>query len=145
MNAKFRLEKVLEHRERIFELEKNKLAEFESRLRTLTAQLTDMLETEKQKHAEKEEAKISGQMQFVRMYDAYILKLEGHRKTMERMVHDARLVVERQKKKTVQAMNNHKIMLKLKEKHVKDYSAYLDKEEMKMIDELIVSRSGRNE
>ncbi|MGE4497916.1 MAG: flagellar export protein FliJ [Deferribacterales bacterium] len=145
MNAKFRLEKVLEHRERIFELEKNKLAESETKLRTLTVQLNEMLETEKQKHAEKEEAKISGQMQFVRMYDAYILKLEGHRKTMERMVHDARIAVERQKKKTVQAMNNHKIMMKLKEKHVKDYTAYLDKEEMKMIDELIVSRSGRNE
>ncbi|QAR34052.1 hypothetical protein EP073_11750 [Geovibrio thiophilus] len=145
MNAKFKLEKVLEHRERLYELEKNKLRELETKLRTITAQLMEMLETEKQKHAEKEEAKLSGQMQFVRMYDEYILKLEGHRKTMERMAHDARIAVERQKKKTVQAMNNHKIMLKLKEKHVKDYMAYLDKEEMKMIDELIVSRSGRNE
>lgn len=145
MNAKFKLEKVLEHRERVYELEKNKLGEFQNKLKTLTVQLENMFETEKQKNAEKEEAKLKGQLQFVRMYDEYILKLEGHRKTMERMVYDARIVVERQKKKTVQAMNNHKILIKLKEKHVKDYAAYLDKEEMKMIDELIVSRSGRNE
>lgn len=145
MKAKFRLEKVLEHRERIYELDKTKLHDLEQKLNTLTVQLTEMLDNEKQKNLEKEQAKLNGQMQYVRMYDEYILKLESHRKTMERMVNDARLGVERQKKKTVQSMNNHKVMLKLKEKHVKDYSAYLDKEEMKMIDELIVSRSGRHE
>ena len=145
MKAKFKLEKVLEHRERIYELEKVKLRELDVKLQSLQAQLLQMIETEKQKQCEKEQAKICGQMQFVFMYDEYIAKLEGHRKTMERMVYDAKIVFERQKKKTIQAMNNHKIMLKLKEQHIKDYSAYLDKEEMKMIDELVVSRSGRNE
>jgi flagellar FliJ protein len=145
MKAKFRLEKVLEHRERLYELDKTKLRELEQKLQTLNAQLGEMIQTERQKNLEKEEAKLKGQMQFVRMYDQYILKLESHRKVMEKMISDARLAVDRQKKKTVQSMNNHKIMEKLKEKHVKDYIAYLDKEEMKMIDELIVSRSGKHE
>lgn len=145
MKAKFRLEKVLEHRERIYDLEKNKLREIEGKLKTLAEQFQEMLANEKQKLIEKEQVMISGQMQFVRMYDEYILKLEAERKNLERIIHDTRIALERQKRQTVKAMNNHKIMLKLKEKHVKDYRAYLDKEEMKMIDELVVTRSGRNE
>jgi flagellar FliJ protein len=145
MDAKFKLAKVLEHRERVFELEKSKLAELDIKLKSLKAQLIQMRDTEKQKHSEKNKAQIDGQMEFVRMYDAYLLKLEGHRKNMERMVHDAGLAVERQKKKVIDAMNNHKIMLKLKEKHAKEYRTFLDKEEMKMIDELNVTRGGRND
>jgi hypothetical protein len=57
MDRKFKLEKVLEHRDRIFQLEKNKLAELDSKLRTLAVQLLDIMETEKQKTAEKEQAK----------------------------------------------------------------------------------------
>ncbi len=55
------------------------------------------------------------------------------------------LNIELQKKKVMEAIERHKVMQKLKDQHVENYRMFLNKEEMKMIDELAVTRSARNE
>jgi flagellar FliJ protein len=62
-----------------------------------------------------------------------LLELKKLRKKLE-------MELEKQKKIVFNALNDVKIMEKLKEKHINNYIMYLNKEEMKMLDELVVTR-----
>lgn len=141
MKKQFRLQKVLEYRERIVEIEKNKLAEINAKLANTRAKIKETEEEIGRQFVELE----SAENIFKTMYDKYIKKLTADKSTLNRLRKQLELNVELQKKKVMDAINRHKVMLKLKEKHVENYRAYLDKEEMKMIDELAVTRSARNE
>jgi flagellar FliJ protein len=140
MKKNFRLQKVLEYRERVVELEKNKLAELNNKLFDVNAKILDMTNSIELKMKEREVADNS----FLLMYDKFIAKLEQHKKNLIKMRKQVELNIELQKKKVMEAMERHKVMLKLKEKHVENYRIYLNKEEAKFIDELAVMRSGRN-
>jgi len=62
--------------------------------------------------------------------------------TLNKMIEDTKKDIEKQKSVVINAMNDVKIMEKLKEKHNLNYLAYLKKEEMKLIDELVITRRG---
>ena len=79
------------------------------------------------------------------MYDKYIKRITNDKNMLIKLRKQLELNIELQKKKVVEAIERHKVMLKLKEKHVDNYRTYLNKEEMKLIDELAVTRSARNE
>ncbi|WP_022851944.1 flagellar export protein FliJ [Limisalsivibrio acetivorans] len=145
MKREFKLQKVLEHRERIVDLEKSKLSELRAKQRSVQEQLEGMNRTILEKMSELEGVKQRGEFPFIKMYDDFLRKLQYHRRNLERTLRDAERAVEKQKAKVVQSMNDHKVMLKLKEKHDKEYIDYLNKEEMKMIDDLMVSRQRMND
>jgi flagellar FliJ protein len=141
MKRTFRLQKVLEYRERLVDIEKNKLAEVNAKLERTKAHIIEADRIIEEKVDEKQYCEHA----FKSMYDKYIKRLTMDRNALIKLRRQLELNVELQKKKVVEAIERHKIMLKLKEKHVENYRAYLNKEEMKMIDELAVTRSGNNE
>lgn len=141
MKKNFRLQKVLEYRERIVDLEKNKLTELNVKLGNTVKRIKDTEESIERQVAEKEFA----ENMFKTMYDKYIKKLTNEKNALIKLRKQLELNIELQKKKVMDAINRHKVILKLKERHVENYRIYLDKEEMKMIDELAVTRSARNE
>jgi len=141
MKRTFRLQKVLEYRERLVDIEKNKLAEINAKLERTKAHIIEADRIIEEKVNERQDCEHA----YKSMYDKYIRKLTIDKNALLKLKRQLELNIELQKKKVVEAIERHKIMLKLKEKHVENYRAYLNKEEMKMIDELAVTRSGRNE
>lgn len=142
MQRKFRLQKVLEHRERLVELAKAKLNDLIIKEKELKNKIDIIrLEIEK-KTAEQFTAKQKGQLEFILMYDRYIDKLKKDFRTAAEIHSKALKAIEFQKKAVIKAINDHDVMLKLKNKHDINYTKYLDKEEMKMIDDLVTTRRG---
>lgn len=141
MKKNFRLQKVLEYRERLVEIEKNKLADLNAKLAMAIKKLEETEQNIEKQITDRETAENI----YRSMYDKYIKRLTTEKASIGRVKKQVELNIEIQKKKVMDAINRHKVMLKLKEKHVENYRMYLDKEEMKMIDELAVTRSARNE
>ena len=141
MKKNFRLQKVLEYRERLVDLEKNKLAEINSKLERTKLKSVEADEIINLKVEERGTA----DSRFRSMYDKYIKRITNDKNMLIKLRKQLELNIELQKKKVVEAIERHKVMLKLKEKHVDNYRTYLNKEEMKLIDELAVTRSARNE
>lgn len=141
MRKNFRLQKVLEYRERIVDLEKNKLAELNAKLEGTKMKIKNL----EQEITKQIDEKQTAENIFRAMYDKYITKLTTQKNSMVKQKRQFELNIEIQKKKVMDAIERHKIMLKLKEKHVENLRQFLNKEEMKLIDELAVTRSSRNE
>jgi len=141
MKRDFRLQKVLEYRERVVDIEKNKLAELNNKLSETDAQILEMANNIELKLKEREAADTA----FISMYDKFIAKLQTHKNNLLKLRKQIELNIEIQKKKVMEAMERHRVMEKLKEKHVENYRLFLNKEEAKFIDELAVMRSNRKD
>jgi len=141
MKKNFRLQKILEYRERIVELEKNKLAELNVKL----TNVSNMIITTADNINKQVDNKQLAENIYKNMYDKYIKKLTAEKDQLTKLRKQLELTIEIQKKKVVDAMDRQKIMQKLKDKHVENYRIYLNKEEIKMIDELAITRGARNE
>jgi len=141
MKKNFRLQKVLEYRERIVDIEKNKLSAMNAKLADTNAKV----KAAEDEIAKQVEDKQTAENMFRSMYDKYIAKLTGQKNALVKQKRQLELNIGIQKKKVMEAIERHKIILKLKEKHVENFRQYLNKEEMKLIDELAVTRSGKNE
>ncbi|PLX69226.1 MAG: hypothetical protein C0602_07360 [Denitrovibrio sp.] len=141
MKKNFRLQKVLEYRERIVDIEKNKLSAMNAKLADTNAKV----KAAEDEIAKQVEDKQTAENMFRSMYDKYIAKLTGQKNALVKQKRQLELNIGIHKKKVMEAIERHKIILKLKEKHVENFRQYLNKEEMKLIDELAVTRSGKNE
>jgi len=139
MKKQFRLQKVLEYRERIVEIEKGKLSTLNTKL---LENRNAIMSTQKEIDSKVEESD-SAPAAMMLLYDKYIKKLNDQKSALVKTRKQLETAVEIQKKKVLDAIERHKVMEKLKEKHIENFRAYLNKEEMKLIDELAVSRSGR--
>ncbi|MGE4267389.1 MAG: flagellar export protein FliJ [Deferribacterales bacterium] len=139
MKKQFRLQKVLEYRERIVDVEKGKLSVLNTRL---LENRNAIMATQKEIDLKIEESDTAPAAMML-LFDKYIKKLNDQKAQLIKTRKQLETAVEIQKKKVMESIERHKIMEKLKEKHIEDFKAYLNKEEMKLIDELAVSRSGR--
>ncbi|MCD8554564.1 flagellar export protein FliJ [Seleniivibrio sp.] len=139
MKKQFRLQKVLEYRERIVEVEKGKLSVLNTRL---LENRNAIMATQKEIDLKIEESDTAPAAMML-LFDKYIKKLNDQKAQLIKTRKQLETAVEIQKKKVMESIERHKVMEKLKEKHIEDFKAYLNKEEMKLIDELAVSRSGR--
>ncbi|UOD35044.1 flagellar export protein FliJ [Deferribacteraceae bacterium V6Fe1] len=137
MKKDFKLQKVLEYRERKLELEKKKLTEIQNKLKEANYGIEKVLADINKNMVDMKDAK---NFQFIKMYELYIEKLEKELEELKGLKKRLESDIEKQKKSVVSAMNDVKVMEKLKDKHIKNYLMYLNKEEMKMIDELVVTR-----
>ncbi|MCB4203745.1 flagellar FliJ family protein [Deferribacterales bacterium Es71-Z0220] len=137
MKKDFKLQKVLEYRERKLELEKKKLTELQNKLKEANFGIEKILSDINKNIIEMKDAR---NFQFIKMYELYIEKLEKELEELKGLKKRLESDIEKQKKSVVNAMNDVKVIEKLKDKHIKNYLMYLNKEEMKMIDELVVTR-----
>lgn len=144
MDSKFRLQKVLEYRERLLEQEKLKLGALMQKDRELNEELQEKNNEITVKEAELQTFQQANKFAFVKLGMDFIRKLEGQRNYILQTIRTNRKEIEIQRGKTTQAMNDVKIMEKLKERHSENYLEYVKKEEMKLIDELSVTRHTRN-
>jgi flagellar FliJ protein len=84
--------------------------------------------------------KDKGDFQFIQMYENFLEKLKSELKTLNSQINNMKNLLEKQKKRVLTALNEKKIMESLKNKHLENYREFLKKEELKMIDELVITR-----
>lgn len=144
MEKKFRLQKVLEFRERKLEQEKIKLAEMYSQKKEYQLRKKLIIEDMDRTIQDLYKLKSKGKFHYLLMYENYIEKLKQMLQTVEKMIDRLQKKIDVQQGVVTEALSELKIMEKLKEKHVQNYMMYLKKEEMKFIDDLVISRYNGN-
>jgi len=139
MKRQFRLQKVLEYRERVVEIEKGKLSVLNTRLLENRNSIMAVQAEIETKIAESDSANSAMRV----LFEKYIKKLNEDKQQLIKVKRQIETGIEIQKKKVMESIERHKVMEKLKDKHIENFRAFLNKEEMKLIDELAISRSGR--
>lgn len=145
MNKKFKLEKVLELREKALEREKIKLADLQLKEKQAKEEMTAVMEDIKAKNRELEQDRAKGLFDFIEMYNKYIAVRQNDLLLCEAKVHMAEKEVAKQKEVLKKSLNDVKVMEKLKAKHLLDYAEYVKKQEMIQIDEINITRGYKEE
>lgn len=140
MNKKFKLEKVLELREKALEREKIKLSELQLKEKQAYEEMNAVMEDIKAKNSEMEQDRAKGLFDFVEMYNKYIALRQNDLLLCETKVQMAAKEVAKQKEVLKKSLNDVKVMEKLKAKHMLDYAEYVKKQEMMQIDEINITR-----
>lgn len=140
MNRNFKLQKVLEFRERKLDIEKKKLESIDVKFKETNLNIKNIASEIENKHNELKNFVDACDFKFIKMYEMYIVKMENRLLELKKLRKKLEMELEKQKKIVFNALNDVKIMEKLKEKHINNYIMYLNKEEMKMLDELVVTR-----
>ena len=140
MTKKFKMEKVLELREKALEKEKIKLSELIKIEEEIRAERQVIADDINQKSAELEEDRQNNRFDFIDMYNKYIklrqkdlIECETRRKQAEQNIINQKEVLRK-------ALNDVKVMEKLKEKHLQAYHEYVKKQEEMQIDEINITR-----
>lgn len=140
MTKKFKMEKVLELREKALEKEKIKLSELITIEEEIRAERQVIADDINQKSAELEEDRQNNRFDFIDMYNKYIklrqkelIECETRRKQAEQNIINQKEVLRK-------ALNDVKVMEKLKEKHLQVYQEYVKKQEEMQIDEINITR-----
>ena len=144
MTKKFKMEKVLELREKALEKEKIKLSELIKIEEEIRAERQVIADDINQKSAELEEDRQNNRFDFIDMYNKYIklrqkdlikdlIECETRRKQAEQNIINQKEVLRK-------ALNDVKVMEKLKEKHLQAYQEYVKKQEEMQIDEINITR-----
>lgn len=145
MNKKFKLEKVLELREKALEREKIKLADLQLQEKQIVIELNDIIEDIKNKNNEMEQDKAKGIFDFIEMFNKYIAVRQNDLALCEAKLQAASKEVAKQKEVLKKSLNDVKVMEKLKAKHLLDYAEYMKKQENMQIDEINISRGYKEE
>ncbi|MGA1847101.1 flagellar export protein FliJ [Deferribacter abyssi] len=142
MKSAFPLQKVLEHRKRIYEIKLQELERLRSELSNLENE-RKLLVAEYER-LNQEIMSLDNEMILMKpLYDKYKDRVKKAIENVEDRIAKKRIEIEGKKKEVVDALNDKKIMEKLKEKHIIDYREFLKKEELKLIDELVITRFNR--
>ncbi len=145
MNKKFKLEKVLELREKALEREKIKLSELQLKEKQAYEEMNAVMEDIKTKNSEMEQDRAKGLFDFIEMYNKYISVRQNDLLLCEAKVQMAAKEVAKQKEVLKKSLNDVKVMEKLKAKHLLDYAEYVKKQEMMQIDEINITRGHKEE
>ena len=144
MEKKFKLEKILEFREKALEREKIKLADLSRKDVELAEEMNAIADDIKQKTIEMENEKANGHFDFINMFNKFI----GYRQNDFLQVAQQREVlnieIAKQKEVLRNALNDVKVMEKLKAKHLLDYANFVKKQEENQIDEINITRQNKN-
>lgn len=145
MNKKFKLEKVLELREKALEREKIKLSDLQLKEKQAYEEMNAVIEDIKNKNSELEQDRAKGIFDFIEMYNKYIAVRQKDLLVCEAKVQAAAKEVAKQKEVLKKSLNDVKVMEKLKAKHLLDYAEYIKKQEMMQIDEINITRGHKEE
>lgn len=140
MTKKFKMEKVLELREKALEKEKIKLSELIKIEEEIRAERQVIADDINQKSAELEEDRQNNRFDFIDMYNKYIKLRQKDLIECETRRRQAEQNIMNQKEVLRKALNDVKVMEKLKEKHLQAYQEYVKKQEEMQIDEINITR-----
>ncbi len=134
------MEKVLELREKALEKEKIKLSELIKIEEDIRAERQVIADDINKNSDELEEERRNGRFEFVEMYTKYIKVREKDLIECETRRRQAEQNIINQKEVLRKALNDVKVMEKLKEKHLQAYQEYVKKQEEMQIDEINITR-----
>lgn len=140
MTKKFKMEKVLELREKALEKEKIKLSELIKIEEEIRAERQVIADDINKKSAEMEEDRQNNRFEFIDMYNKYIKLRQHDLIDCETRRRQAEQNIEHQKEVLRKALNDVKVMEKLKEKHLQAYQEFLKKQEEMQIDEINITK-----
>ena len=134
------MEKVLELREKALEKEKIKLSELIKIEEDIRAERQVIADDINKNSDELEEERRNGRFEFVEMYTKYIKVREKDLIECETRRRQAEQNIINQKEVLRKALNDVKVMEKLKEKDLQAYQEYVKKQEEMQIDEINITR-----
>ena len=140
MTKKFKMEKVLELREKALEKEKIKLSELIKIEEDIRAERQAIADDINKNANDLEEERKNNRFEFVEMYTKYIKVREKDLIECETRRRQAEQNIINQKEVLRKALNDVKVMEKLKEKHLQAYQEYVKKQEEMQIDEINITR-----
>lgn len=140
MTKKFKMEKVLELREKALEKEKIKLSELIKIEADIRAERQVIADDINKKSEEMEIDRQNNRFDFIDMYNKYIKLRQTDLIECETRRRQAEQNIINQKEVLKKALNDVKVMEKLKEKHLQAYQEYLKKQEAMQIDEINITR-----
>lgn len=139
---RFRLQSVLEHKEKIEEEEQRELARLKEIQKNEEERLQWLQMTRVQEMLELQEKSAQGVLDVVeiQMYHGHLKRLDREIVEQEIALQRITAEVEEQRRRLLKASQERKTYEKLKEKHRAAFEAALDEEERKLIDELATTR-----
>ncbi len=140
MTKKFKMEKVLELREKALEKEKIKLSELIKIEEDIRAERQAIADDINKNANDLEEERKNNRFEFIDMYTKYIKVREKDLIECETRRRQAEQNILNQKEVLRKALNDVKVMEKLKEKHLQAYQEYVKKQEEMQIDEINITR-----
>ena len=140
MTKKFKMEKVLELREKALEKEKIKLSELIKIEEDIRAERQAIADDINKNANDLEEERKNNRFEFIDMYTKYIKVREKDLIECETRRRQAEQNILNQKEVLRKALNDVKVMEKLKEKHIQAYQEYVKKQEEMQIDEINITR-----
>lgn len=140
MKKQFRLEKVLDFRNRTLESEKAKLGELANQERMMMSRMAEIAGEISDKRAEQAAEAAEGRFDFTDLYNKYIAVRENDLEYIKKKRDEVLSKIEAQKKVLKNVLSDVKIMEKLKEKHMLDYARYALKQEEMQIDEINITK-----
>ena len=141
---KFRLQKVLEHKLKLFDiakeeffLEQKKLIEQEKKLEEFVAEYRTTV------HNVVQETKNSFRIRDLGVYYKYLFHLKREMKVQADVVSQHNAIVAEKRERLIEISKEKEVLIKLKEKRRKQYLYTLDFEEQKTIDDLTSAKYSR--
>ena len=137
MNFNFRLERVLNFKETVEELKK---AEYGSAQRRLNQEEDKLNSYNQYKSTIKDEKNLSASKTNVgnlAMYSDYIRDLDKKIKNQEEVVTNTKIKLEEVKEEMIEAVQDKKAFVKLKEKEYEKYLYQVKKQEEKQVDTIV--------
>jgi len=144
-NYRFRLQSVLDAREKALEYRQLEMAKIQAKLKQHTDHLEYLHTTLKNTKSDLEKMLSSGSIDFILVgsHRGYLVKLEVDIKNQHKLISDTEVELEIKKQEVIEA-NKAKIMLeKLKEKDLLAFKEKLEKLDLLEIDEIATNRGNR--
>jgi flagellar export protein FliJ len=140
MQRAFKLQKVLDYRRLMLERETAQLSVLLAEEERILNEIKKIEAELDQKRNELEKVNIEADFSTVGMYDRYIRVLETRKGQIVSYLQRHRQEIIKQKTKTLAAYKRKTIMNKLADRHKRAYSHFIDKEEMKSSEDIVLTR-----
>lgn len=144
MQKAFKLEKVIDFRNRVLDKEKANLAALMEQDAELQKSMQTLADEIIAQNKLLEEERASGNFSFIDMYEKYIGSLEAQFLELSNKRAELAKAIDNQKTVLRKALSDVKVMEKLKEKHKEDYQQFLKKLDEAVIDEINITRNPNN-
>lgn len=126
---KFRLQKILEHRETLENVKKGEFGKVQNKLKLENEKLTELKNTKQAVAAKKEEiSKTSITMNELQKYNNYLMDLSEKMQLQTKTIEQVKQEVEEVRKELIETTKDKKIIEKLK---TRDYEEFLYEEKIK--------------
>jgi flagellar protein FliJ len=142
---KFKLQSVLEIREKKFEDSQFAFAKAKNKLHQENLIMANLIKTLKKTFLSLEEALKSGGIDqtIIFIHQNYILKLKENIKRQKKAIEAAEKELEEKNQLMLEALKEKKIMEKLRERALSDFKSKIEKQEMLLIDEIATCRHAK--